>query len=46
VGDAESFTRILNRPRVMVAFVVIVFLVTVVQVLSDPLLTALQGVIV
>ena len=43
VVDAEAFTRILNRPRVMVAFVVIVFLVTVVQALSDPLSAVLQG---
>jgi len=44
--DAEGFTRVLNRPRAMVAFVVIVFLVTVVQALSDPLSAVLQGDIV
>ncbi len=41
--DAEGFTRILSRPRVMTAFVVIVFVVTVIQSLSDPLAAILQG---
>ncbi len=41
--DTAGFTRILNRPRSMATFVAIVFAVTVVQSLTDPMAALLQG---
>ncbi len=41
--DAEGFTRVLGRPRSMAAFVAIVFVVTAVQALINPLIGLLEG---
>lgn len=41
--DPEGFTRVLSRPRSLAVFVVIVFVVTVVQSLTDPIAGFLQG---
>ncbi|MCW2163019.1 Signal transduction histidine kinase [Microbacterium hydrothermale] len=41
--DADGFTRVLGRPRSMAVFAAIVFVVTVVQALINPLTGLLEG---
>lgn len=42
-ADTAGFTSILSRPRAMVVFAFIVFVVTTLQSISDPLAGAMQG---